>query len=338
MNKYGIILIAGGVFIILLFSFLHYVPPKRDVITIIESEYMTKEGIIRDYGRKGDVKLLSESLGLYMEYLLLRADQKRFHQQFDVLMDHFLVRKGSDTFLKWELAKGVSTNALVDDLRIIDVLLRASETFHKPIYRETALKLFQTIQEKQKTSAGYVDFYDWHHEQRADTLHLSYLYVHLLTTLDPAMNSSDVYARFRERHASLFYHEYYSYDTHTFKEEHKGEVNLIDQFLIELQLTSIGERNETFYQWVKSEMINEHKLYGRYTKDRRPKPAVSYESSAVYALGTQYFLDNHDEQMAKEFHQRLSKFQLQSQADYDSIHFFDFINYALAHWKYQHQE
>ncbi|WP_313468844.1 hypothetical protein, partial [Carnobacterium sp.] len=55
-------------------------------------------------------------------------------------------------------------------------------------------------------------------------------------------------------------------------------------------------------------------------------PAVAYESSAVYALATLYFKLIHEEAYAEQLHQVLLKQSpFDKNADYSTIHFFDYM-------------
>ncbi|RJS59283.1 hypothetical protein CJ483_03705 [Bacillus sp. PK3_68] len=80
-----------------------------------------------------------------------------------------------ETYVKWELAKKANTNALIDDVRIIAALQKASQVFEEPTYKQLAQSIQNTIAKKQKKAGYYVDFYDWSLEKSSSRMTLSYL-------------------------------------------------------------------------------------------------------------------------------------------------------------------
>lgn len=69
---------------------------------------------------------LSESLGLWMEYLVAKNDAIQFKKQISILHNYFLTR---DTLVVWKIYgnQKAPANAFIDDLRIIGTLYTAGE-------------------------------------------------------------------------------------------------------------------------------------------------------------------------------------------------------------------
>ncbi|WP_079506476.1 hypothetical protein [Mesobacillus jeotgali] len=332
-----------GILMLILIILFYPEPNKKlradkDIITMIEKNYITKSNIIKNYGRDDNLELLSESQGLYMEYLLLRRDKKRFEEQFKVLQDHFIVYENSQYFVKWKIGDNVTTNALVDDVRIIKVLIEASEVFETNKYKEIALKLSQGIKQNQIESGVYLDFYDWKLNARANTIHFSYLNTDGIEKGNLPIENAHILLQLYKQKERIFYPEYYSVEKNQFLEENRNTVNLIDQFLIEIHLAEMGRNNSIFESWVREEIEENGKLYGQYTRSNNPVASVSYESSSVYSLATIYFLKTKDYKMAEILHKKLMEFDLQAKDDYSSIHFFDLIHYAIATHKFNHND
>lgn len=292
---------------------------------MVSTEYMDENERIKSYGKDQDIQYLSESIGQYMAYLLLLEDHDEFKRQVEVLAENFLVTKEKQLFIKWQLTEGTETNASVDDLRIIEALYEGGELFHESSYIELADKLLQTLEKTQAVNGLLVDFYDWELDKATSTMHLSYINSNVLQRL--ASFNIEAYQQIVEGAVDApFFYERYDVEKQEYQAADTKTVNLIDQFLIAIQYWEItGKVPSVFDEWVKQELDSKGKLFGVYQKGSL-EPAVTYESSAVYALGVIYFLKTDDQSYADLFHQLLLKQPpFEMKPDYTTIHFFDYI-------------
>ncbi|MBY0097340.1 hypothetical protein [Mesobacillus maritimus] len=315
------------------FLFHHF--KKSEVKSVVSSEYMNEQKWIKSYGKDQDIQYLSESIGQYMTYLLLIEDHAEFNQQVDVLKKNYLVEKDGQVYIKWQLAEGTATNALVDDLRIIEALSEGGELFQEPSYSELAAKLKKTIELKQSISGMMVDFYDWELEKATTTLHLSYLNHNVLQAFEST--KTDAYLHLlRGAVDSPFFYEIYDVENKVYQAADQKNVNMIDQLLIAIQYHKwTGKVPTEFDQWLKKELDSKGKLFGAYQKGSL-EPAVPYESSAVYALGVLYFFETGDPSYADVLHELLLKQPpFERDPDFKTIHFFDYMYSKTADelWK-----
>lgn len=97
---------------------------QTEVPTAITEQFITKylldqNGTIRtNFKDKDEGEIaLSESIGLWMEYLAEKEDSELFDQAFDTIQDYFLSK---DKLVVWKVEnrEQANTNALIDDLRI----------------------------------------------------------------------------------------------------------------------------------------------------------------------------------------------------------------------------
>jgi hypothetical protein len=307
---------------------------------IVEQQYQTKNGLISSYGNESRYQspALLESIGQYMEYLLLTNNGNEFQEQFEILKEHFTVSADNAVYLKWKLGEGITTNASVDDYRIISVLTEAGEKYHVSAYTSFATTLWETMARTQLTNGLIVDFYDWSTGQKNSEIHLNYLNYFVLEKMQAPNLEKYKAILVGGQTDSPFFQEIYNPAVSSYQTADEDKVNMIDQFLIAIQFAeSTKSKPANFHHWLQSQISNGHTIYGGYIRSTG-KPAVTYESSAVYALGVLYSLAVQDQQMAKQFYERLKQQEpLQPNPDFTDMHFFDFMYVSYAKEKYEKQ-
>lgn len=308
----------------LLVIFLHR---NTGVQQLVNGEYETSKGLIKNYAKESDVQYLSESVGQYLYYLLLVEDEKEFKQQVKGLRKNFLVEKSDGTFIKWLANSETTTNASVDDFRVIEVLREASIQFLEPTYLKLANELEETLNSTQLTNGIVVDFYDWELQKKTNTFHLSY------TNYQAIKENSKVdqaaYQKIFLESIELdtpFFREIYDVDKQVYLSAAEKSVNMIDQLMIAIQYLNFTKQvPKVFDQWLKEEWDKTGKIYGRYLKEDFTQ-AVPYESSAVYALATLYFKLSHEVTYSDQMYTMLlNQPTFESNPDHSTIHFFDYM-------------
>ena len=91
----------------------------------------TKAGTGEAKGREA----LSESAGLWLQYTLDKDDQALFDEQVKVIQDNFIYKNHIVLWKLSERERQSATNALIDDLRIIEQLYRAYEMYKEERYK-----------------------------------------------------------------------------------------------------------------------------------------------------------------------------------------------------------
>ncbi len=325
-NKYVILLVTIMVCIVVIISSYFYRQfTKSDVQSLISTVYMNEKELIRSYGREQEVQFLSESMGQYMDYLLLVEDRNEFKRQVDTLKGNFLVEKGDHLFIKWQASEDTTTNASVDDLRIIDALYEGGDRFNNSAYTELADKLKQALEKRQLVNGMLVDFYDWELENATTNVHLSYINSKGIQRFE-SINIEEYQKIMEDAVSSPFFYEIYDVEKRDYQSADEKTVNMIDQLLIAIQYREITGKVPTLLdQWLRSELSSNNKLYGMYQKESL-EPAVNYESSAVYALGLIYFMKTEDQKYTDQLHNLLkNQPPFHKNPDYPNIHFFDYI-------------
>lgn len=293
----------------------HYLETERFIQTKmtnpngLPATYLTNTPVISpDLAHGRDA--LSESVGLELEYALLKGDPALFAHHAAILNRFFVSPAG---LVYWRLnadgSTAVTTNALVDDLRIIHALLQAKERWKNPSFGETAARIGSLIAQHQLQHGLPVDFYDSRLVSAPDTLTLSYLNMPALLQLrNGQLLPPAIYDHCRQLLAELptdgvFYPKTYHLSEQKF--QYDETVNVIDQLLILEQRRCIGCRQEALYAFLRQEFYRNHVLYGTYWRQSR-SPAGSLESPAVYALMIIQALDAGDTCFALDLHRRMS--------------------------------
>ncbi|MEG0261319.1 MAG: hypothetical protein RR651_15760, partial [Lysinibacillus sp.] len=112
------------------------------------------------------------------------------------------------------------------------------------------------------------------------------------------------------------------------------ELHMIDQLYTAYHKATLGEETKVFKKWLLALFKRDSKLYGRYDASSG-KPAVSFESPAVYAMATRYMVALGDEKMAKQFFKKMESLKVNSTSGYidpqtKATHIFDNLLPLLA--------
>lgn len=281
---------------------------------LIEENYKSDLNCIKTYPNENNC--LSESLGLYLSYLLETNNKSEFAKQVSVLKKQFLIKTNNETFIRWQLGDEVSVNALIDDVRIIWALEQGSKQFKNKAYNKLASQLSESLN-RLNVGGIYVDFYDWHDQTPAKQITLSYITKEFA---DVVSDSEQTIELLKEAETdNVFFPENYSLDKQSYTKE--AEVHMIDQLLIAINRHTFGLSSTTFDNWL-IDTWADGVLYGRYERESL-KRAVDYESLAVYAYLSHYFSMINEDKLASDVAAQAEK--LSDSQDQVDVHFFDYI-------------
>lgn len=84
----------------------------------VKERYMDEGQLIHTYPNNPSSQYLSESIGLYMDYLLLKDDETAFSRQVEVLKKHFLEESNTGPYIRWVIKEETGVNALIDGVRV----------------------------------------------------------------------------------------------------------------------------------------------------------------------------------------------------------------------------
>ncbi len=259
---------------------------------------------------------LSESLGLWMQYAIVKQDQSIFENCYVVLNDYFL---SPEDFVYWKISwdgrSDVTTNALIDDLRIIDALLTAEQVWGQAKWGQTARQIGRFMATHLVKDGRLVDFYDSKYNNSSDSITLSYLEPQALEKLrDCGILENTVYDQSIELIGTIpddgvFFPKAYNVKAKNYT--YDTAVNLVDQLLIARYRMHLGIDSPGLYAFVRDEYYNKGIIYGGYDRTTRT-PGEFSESPAVYALAILYSLERGDNGFAVDLYKRMVRFRTQS--------------------------
>lgn len=277
---------------------------------------------------------LSESLGLWMQYAVLTEDQTRFDDNIRLLTTHFL-DQNPESYIRWKLQPDgqaeVTTNALGDDLRILDALQKAHELWGQEEYLQLAKDIGASLKASSQTDGYLVDYHDFERNESAAVLSLVYVDISALREMrDNEILTASDYERYedlllRMPSSGVFFPKTFRIASGQY--EYDTSINLIDQLIIGIHLAEMGHPPKELMLFLKEEFLKNHRLYGRYDRETR-KPGTDYESPAVYGLAMILAIKTDDLPWAKQLYDRMIQFRGQDRA-YPGGYVFDGNTHAF---------
>ncbi|UNK18308.1 glycosyl hydrolase [Paenibacillus sp. N3/727] len=261
---------------------------------------------------------LSESIGLWMQYTVLSGDQDKFDESVTLLETYYL---SPQKYIHWKLhpngQPAASTNALGDDLRIIDALLKAFTRWGQDHYLNLAQEIGSTLQTSVQKNGYFVDFHDFKRDESTDVLSLVYVDISALQAMRSyGIISEQDYKKYEDLLISIpndgtFYPKTYQVSTNQYG--YDTSVNMIDQLIVGIHLAEMNHPPKQLIEFMKEQFRKNMQLMGRYNRETR-KPDVAYESPAVYGLAIILALKCDDTAWAKQLNNRMIQFRSQDTA------------------------
>ncbi|QQK81439.1 transcriptional regulator [Salicibibacter cibi] len=262
---------------------------------------------------------LSETLGLWMSYALDKNDQELFDKIHEQLHELFLENDG---FVHWKLTEDgeseISTNALIDDLRIAEVLLDAYNRWDAEEYLETADLINEYLSSHNVNHGILTDYYDQEENDASSDITLSYIDIQAMNKIaeEEQLNGQVVEETMRVlTEAPLdngFYPSSYNVVTETYTFD--DEINIVDQAIIAYHYARVGQPSVAFLSFIQEEMDNRGLVRGIYDRETRD-PIVQYESPAIYGFLILYLLEINEIELAKEIFERMKAFQVTEESN-----------------------
>lgn len=291
----------------------YVIEPLYQTEAFIVEHLLHTDGTVRTNftGKPGSEQVLSESMGLWLEYLGYKEDDNQFAATVSTIEDVFLM---GNKLVTWEIDNGekATTNALIDDLRIIEALFREGERVDRLDYIQLAEEMSRAILKFNYQEGHFVDFHDTLYDYSNEELTLSYLIPDALRFMVKyEIFSEDDFNQFISFMEDIplnngFYPK--TYDTKNNVFYYDDIINLIDQLYTAIHLEQSDVKTDDFFAWLKKTFAKENKLYGRYERETKQK-AVDYEAAAVYGLTILYSLEKSDEIFAQKVYEQMIKMQ-----------------------------
>lgn len=292
--------------------------PKLAVESFIKEQFLQKNGLLLttmggnpsdETWAAGDYETLSETFGLWIIYLHMVGDEKKFNENIKLLKRYYLT---PELLVYWKLDNNgeplVQTNALLDDLRIFAAIENATKDWNKHSYDDLANKLAHAITTYGENNTHLIDFYDRFYDEKTDTITLAYIDGVTLNKLAKRISSTDVIDRslaiLSEAEDTPFFPKQFNLNSGYIQD---FEVHMIEQLYTGLHKAQLGERSPSFLAFIKTE-LETGQLFGRYYVETL-KPSVPVESSSVYALTILYALEIGEKSLAISAFEKMKSLQ-----------------------------
>ncbi|MFD1206354.1 hypothetical protein ACFQ38_14755 [Sporosarcina contaminans] len=314
------IIVVGIVTLILLKL---YVFKKQEVVQAkdpLPTESFIQQHLIADDGRirtnitdQSEI-YLSETVGLWMDYLLAKEDSEQFNKQAKVLKKYFLT---SDYLVAWEL-KGTMkapANASIDDFRIMNAFYEAGEKWNNRSYTKMARKMAESLSKYHLRQGFLVDYVDLETKYQGTEITLSYIIPAAFDRLkEEEVITSNTYNLTQQLLLELpnssigFFPK--TYNVPTKELIYDDQVNLIDQFYVGYHRAQWGGDVSPLLAFAKQAFSDGGgMIYGRYD-GVTGRPIVEYEAVAVYALAILMCLEIGEVEFAEKLISRMNTLQV----------------------------
>lgn len=238
-------------------------------------------------------EILSESMGLLLEYSRLTKDQKLFNETTDYIQNRLIV----DEVLLWRIVENsdpiTDVSATIDDLRIYQTLALAKNQW--PL-NESAAKIFATLENQLPTrgfQSGYlVNYYNAVSPTQDKTVEVAYINLsalQILAAAEPELaaavqtNQQILLGSFIGETLPL-YHKSYNPQKGLYCDA-DGKINILDSLMVMQNLAQAGIYSQQSLDWL-IEKTASGTLYSYY--DIQSGAALdTQESSAAYGIAAQ---------------------------------------------------
>ncbi|MGB8957145.1 MAG: hypothetical protein WCC10_17370 [Tumebacillaceae bacterium] len=262
--------------------------------------------------------VLSESVGLLMEYAVLSNNLALFDLQTHLLQQRFIQKD----FIRWVVpsqgtAPAPNVNAALDDLRIIGALLSGANTFHQPHAHQLALQLAQSLRAHNEKQGYLLDYASADRTTLAPSVQVRYLDLATLAKLqqlDPAyipiyQHGANLYRQALQ--PSGLYATAYLPDKQAFQQENNRTAvtpNMSEQLVAALHAQAADLPTDGMRNLLKRTLTSRGRLFATVTYEG--SPATTVESPAVYALAARFLQRAGEDDFAKRCLSRLRDFQV----------------------------
>lgn len=243
--------------------------------------------------------LLSESAGLMLQYYLNTNQEAAFEAHL-ALTNHLLLKDNG--LYQWRFRSGqpTSVSASVDDLRIIKVLLLASEKWQRTDFKEQAQNLSDALL-RHCVKEGRLLSYDSAEADDAPLYYYDFKAIKLLETFD-----SNWLTVYKAGQSTLTEDRVEQLPFYAVSSPNNGSYKMIENSLIALYLSEMGQLPPEDLQWFKTK-LNENAIYAEYTV--QGKALSSIESPAIYGIVAQIAKNENDKSLYKKACLKLSEMQ-----------------------------
>lgn len=254
--------------------------------------------------------VLSESQGAVLEYALLMENQELFDRTWVYIRDHM----SDHGMIAWQVVDGKQdgVNALIDDFRIYDSLVKANDVWGG--YDEQIADYRKNIEQYGILEDHYFDFYDFANKEAAKRFTLCYADFEAMKHL--AENNPDCQKAYENAYVLVtegfiseefpLYYSWYDYDKGEYA---KTDLNMSEAMVTLLHLAEEGSLRQETVDWLKQELYRDG-IKARYDVNGKVVVGYGYESTATYALVAMIGKEIGDEEITGKALKKMEKMRI----------------------------
>lgn len=275
-----------------------YRKQEAALLNFVEKNLVREDGAIvtNTKSPEGRKETLAESVGLLMDYALIRDRADLFEKEYLYLKNNLLT---GECLVRWKSGPAeANCNAVIDDLRIARALLDGYDKWGRRQYNDTAGFIQDGIYSRLVEDDMLFQLYDWKAGIRSSSMPLCYIDLYTIDRL----------GRFNKHWADVFEHgvgvinggridkslycfnKYFDQSRGVYLKDEEyaanGGVCLTYTLYTVMHLAEVNYDTSFFTKWLDDE-TRKGKLYAWY-EPLSMKPASELESTAVYALAAIY--------------------------------------------------
>ena len=238
-------------------------------------------------------EILSESMGLLLEYARLTGDQHLFDQTADYIHDYLLI----DNILLWRILEKsdpiTDVSATIDDLRIYQTLTLAKQQW--PL-NDSGNEIFEILENQLPTKGFHnsylVNYYSSARPTEDKTVEIAYINLAAIKSL--AATKTELSAAVETNRQLLLgsfisetlplYHKSYDPQKGSYSNT-DGKINILDSLMVMQNLAEAGVYSPQSIAWLEEQTLS-GTLYSYYDPDTGIA-LDNQESSAAYGIAAQ---------------------------------------------------
>ncbi|MCX7709564.1 MAG: glycosyl hydrolase family 8 [Clostridia bacterium] len=258
----------------------------------------------------GGSEILSESVGLILQYAIESGSQTLFEKYFlylkEVMMKKNLVIWKVDDQHK----KKSGSNALIDDLRICGLLIDASKKWGEEKYLKTGMGIAKGLRRYNVKNSFPIDFYDFKSTKSGNDLAIKYLDLNTIKKISDYDDSwkvvysvsLEVFKNASAGKNDIFFMHRFDVKKRTYVSEPK--VNMIELAIILENSLKAGLKEDLTLGWIRENYFRDGFIVNEYGLDDG-KAISKDESPAVYAILSRVFSLQGDHDTANKLYKRM---------------------------------
>ncbi len=287
-------------------SYGNYSAKNKLLDNFVSKKMLTKQGIYTNYHQTNTTKnvatgheLLSESSGLWLEYLVYTHQYKKYRAFYKETKKTF--DQGDQFSYRYDASKKKQSNvnATLDDLRIIRSLQMYAQATKNSKYQKEAATRFAKLKSGSIPNGKLVDFYDTKSKKSSTNSSLAYYDLKTLKYFESTSAKEKKYYKSQLKlvqkgylgDAFPLYASSYSWSSGSYSSK---DLNTSEALETILHLSEVGKVKQVTLNWLEQQ-VKHHKLYNTYSINGTV--VDKDQSTGSYALAAMIFANAKDKKM-----------------------------------------